>query len=138
MQETANDNPGRCFAVEAIAGEVVIVPPGWAHATISVDQKIPLTFGAWCDREYGFEYVDVRAHKGLAWFPVLDSKGVVCWERNRNYARSELIIKRPESYKSLGIVKGKSIYQLFEEDPEKFLFVPKPYLKKEVWDKFIP
>jgi glucose-6-phosphate isomerase len=37
MQETANDNPGRCFAVEASPGEVVIVPPDWAHATISAD-----------------------------------------------------------------------------------------------------
>lgn len=27
MQETANDDPGRCYAVEAGPGEVVIVPP---------------------------------------------------------------------------------------------------------------
>lgn len=71
MQETAKMNPGRCFAVYAEPGDVVIVPPGWAHATISADPKQPLTFGAWCDREYGFEYDEVRKHNGLAWYPVL-------------------------------------------------------------------
>ena len=45
MQESGQDDPGRCFAVEAGAGDVVIVPPGWVHATISADSKQPLTFG---------------------------------------------------------------------------------------------
>jgi len=66
MQEYADDNPGKCYAVYAETGDVVLVPPNWAHATISADQSQPLTFGAWCDREYGFEYDKVRAHKGLA------------------------------------------------------------------------
>jgi len=51
MQETAEDQSGRCFAVIAQTGDVVIVPPYWAHATISADPEQPLTFGAWCDRE---------------------------------------------------------------------------------------
>ena len=43
MQEHDGDDPGRCFAVEALPGQVVIVPPGWAHATISADPEQPLT-----------------------------------------------------------------------------------------------
>lgn len=39
---------------------------------------------------------------------------------------------------NLGIEKGKSIYQLFEEDHEKFLYVPKPQLKNDVWENYIP
>lgn len=74
MQESGQDDPGRCFAVEAGAGDVVIVPPGWVHATISADPKQPLTFGAWCDRDYGFEYADVRRHGGIAWFPLLTAR----------------------------------------------------------------
>lgn len=138
MQETAKDNPGRCYAVEAQPGEVVIVPPGWAHATISADSNQPLTFGAWCDREYSFDYDEVREHKGLAWFPVLDEKGNLTWQRNENYENSDLIEKKPEKYEKLGIVEGKSIYQLFEEDFERFLYVPNPELKKEVWECFVP
>ncbi len=52
MQETADDDPGRCFAVMALPGEVVIVPPYWAHATISADPVQPFPFVAWCVCEY--------------------------------------------------------------------------------------
>ncbi|MGQ8335355.1 glucose-6-phosphate isomerase family protein [Sunxiuqinia sp. A32] len=138
MQETANDNPGRCFAVVANPGDVVIVPPYWAHATISADPNQPLTFGAWCDREYGFEYDDVRAHKGLAWFPILTPGGKIEWQKNKNYADCELIIKSPEIYRQLKITPEKSIYNQFEEDKFRFMFVPYPALQKEVWKGFIP
>lgn len=138
MQETAEDQPGRCFAVIANPGDVVIVPPYWAHATISADAEQPLTFGAWCDREYGFEYDGVRAHKGLAWFPVISPEGEIEWQKNPNYLECELIVKSPEIYSQLGIEPGKSIYEQFEADPEKFLFVPQPQLVKEVWANFIP
>ncbi len=138
MQETADDRPGRCFAVIANPEEVVIVPPFWAHATISADPEQPLTFGAWCDREYGFEYDGVRAHNGLAWFPLIDENGEIRWQKNPNYLDSDLIVKSPEIYTQLGIEPGKPIYTQYEENPGKFLFVPHPQLTKEVWIDFIP
>ena len=138
MQENAEDQPGRCFAIVAGPGEVVIVPPFWAHATISADAEQPLTFGAWCDREYGFEYDGVRAHKGLAWFPLIAGNGSIEWQKNLNYAESNLIVKTPEPYTQLGLEKGKSIYAQFEEDHHRFDFVPFPDLVKEVWENFVP
>jgi len=138
MQETAEDNPGRCFAVVAQPGDVVIVPPYWAHATISADAKQPLTFGAWCDREYGFDYDAVRAHKGLAWFPVIAKNGKIEWQRNPNYLESELEVKSPDMYTQLGIEIRKSIYKQFEENTEKFLFIPQPQLIKDLWINFRP
>jgi glucose-6-phosphate isomerase, archaeal len=138
MQEKAERQPGRCFAVSAGPGEVVIVPPFWAHATISADPDQPLTFGAWCDREYGFEYEGVRAHKGLAWFPIIDDNGSISWQRNLNYSESELTVKTPEPYTQLGLEPGKSIYAQFEEDPKRFDFVPFPQQVKEVWENFVP
>jgi glucose-6-phosphate isomerase len=138
MQETAEDIPGRCFAVVAGPGEVVIVPPNWAHATISADAEQPLTFGAWCDRKYGFEYDGVRAHKGLAWFPVIAPSGEIEWQKNPNYNECDLVVKSPEIYRQLGIVPGKTIYEQFEENPEIFLIVPEPQLVKQVWTNFVP
>jgi glucose-6-phosphate isomerase, archaeal len=138
MQEMAEDQPGRCFAVSAGPGEVVIVPPFWAHATISADADEALTFGAWCDREYGFEYEGVRAYKGLAWFPVIEDKGMISWQRNLNYLESELTVKTPEPYSQLGLEAGKAIYRQFEEDPQRFDFVPFPQHVKEVWENFVP
>lgn len=138
MQEKAEDDPGRCFAVEAGPGEVVIVPPYWAHATISADPSQPLTFGAWCDREYGFEYEGIRSHKGLAWYPVIREDGSIEWHKNQNYKVDDLTFKTPESYHQFGIERGKSIYRQFEEDYERFLFVPFPALAEDKWTVFLP
>ena len=138
MQEDGDDNPGRCFAVNAGAGEVVIVPPGWTHATISANPDFPLVFGAWCDREYGFVYDKVRVHQGIAWFPVFDLNGKLKWEPNLQYTSSELICKSPEQHPELGIVPGEAIYSTFEQNPDTFLYVPYPQRKKNVWQNFIP
>jgi len=138
MQEFADDNPGKCFAVYAEPGDVVIVPPAWAHATISADAQTSLTFGAWCDLEYGFEYEKVRAHKGLAWYPLIGNTNKLSWYSNPNYKKSELIEKNPNDYGMLGVKQQESIYSQFEKDPELFLFVPKPFIKEKVWGKFIP
>ncbi len=137
MQETAQDDPGRCFAVYAGPGDIVIVPPAWAHATISADPQQPLTFGAWCDRDYGFEYDEVRAHQGLAWYPIVEEEQLK-WNANKNYQKSALIEKPPESYEYFGIKRDICIYQQYERDKQLFSFVPLPYLKKEEWREFIP
>ncbi|WP_165042737.1 glucose-6-phosphate isomerase family protein [Dysgonomonas sp. ZJ709] len=138
MQEYAEDEPGRCFAIYAKRGDVVIVPPYWAHATISANPDKPLTFGAWCDRDYGFVYDGVRSHKGIAWFPIFNNENKIEWIANPCYNPSELICKSPENYEKLGIEKGKSIYKIFEDDPDTFLYVPRPQLKEEVWKNFTP
>ncbi|MDD4797283.1 MAG: glucose-6-phosphate isomerase family protein, partial [Eubacteriales bacterium] len=138
MQQSARDNPGKCYAVRARPGDVVIVPPGWAHATISADSGVPLTFGAWCDRQYGFDYDDVRAHRGLAWFPLLDDAGNICWERNPAYQPAALIQKAPERYGRFALEAGVPIYTQFEQHPDRFDFVPQPALADDIWENFIP
>jgi glucose-6-phosphate isomerase, archaeal len=138
MQEKAEENPGRCFAVYAEPGDVVIVPPNWAHATISADPLSPLTFGAWCDREYGFEYDKVRERNGLAWYPVLKSDHSIDWVRNPSYQSTNIIVKRAGDYSFLGIRKNVPIYKQFEMDLDLFQFVSKPYLQKDNWLSFTP
>lgn len=139
MQEYAEDRPGRCYAVEARPGEVVIVPPGWVHATVSASPEQPLTFGAWCDRDYGFEYAGVRRHQGIAWFPVYNGQNELEWLPNPRYQlSSELILKKPGDYAALGIRKGLSIYRTFETSPETFRYVPDPQTRAQVWQTFEP
>ncbi len=137
MQETAHDQPGRCFAVYAREGDVVIVPPNWAHATIVADITQNLTFGAWCVRDYGFDYADVRAHKGVAWFPIVNDNQID-FIANPHYQKSQLIIKEARIYEEFQIRKGIPIYQQFVENPDLFLFVSQPQLVKEKWENFIP
>lgn len=138
MQESASNDPGRCFAVTAGPGDVVVVPPGWAHATLSVDPTSPLTFGAWCDRDYGFEYAQVRAHGGLAWYALLGDDGRLEWRQNSRYLPSGLRIGPPRDYHEFGLHKGISIYTQFENDPATMQWVSEPGRFAKEWEGFAP
>ncbi|OHX63847.1 glucose-6-phosphate isomerase family protein [Flammeovirga pacifica] len=138
MQEYAKDHPGRCYAVIGEPGDVIIVPPFWAHATISADPDNPLTFGAWCDRDYGFDYDDVRAHKGLAFYPLLNDDNELEWQKNPHYKDQKLEIKKPRIYTEFDIDPTTPIYKQYVENNQKFEFVPRPDKYKEQWLNFIP
>jgi len=139
MQETADDRPGRCFAVTARMGEIVIVPPGWAHMTINASETESMVFGAFCDRDYGFVYDDVRKHRGLAWYPVFSElNGKLSWLSNPNYEVERLTEKEPRKYEELGLREGIPAYAQFEDDPDLFTFVSRPDLYREAWDNFVP
>ena len=136
-QEYDQDIPGRCFAVEAGPGEVVLVPPGWAHCTISVDSSQPLAFGAWCVREYGFAYEGVRSHGGLAYFPIWREDQLE-FVKNPRYGESQFIHKSPRKYKEFQIQEGVPIYTQFEQSPQKFRFIVHPEEYDSLWQEFIP
>ena len=138
MQEFAADDPGRCFAVGAGPGDVVVLPPGWAHATISADPEQPMTFGAWCDREYGFLYDEVRARGGLAWYPALGPDGRLEWQPNPRYVRNRLCIGPPQDCRELGLARSMPIYAQFEANPSALQWVSEPARFKAYWKKFVP
>ena len=138
MQEFAADDPGRCFAVTARPGDIVVVPPGWAHGALSASQESPLTLAAWCDRDYGFQYDKVRARRGFAWYALLNNRGQLEWQRNPRYASRELIIGPPDSYQKLSLQKGVPIYTQFERNPETVQWVSEPARMSGVWPDFSP
>ncbi len=70
-------------------------PAGACHHFGEPDE--PLTFGAWCDREYGFEYDAVRARKGLARYPPLQDEQII-WLHNSHYIPGRLQAITPAVY----------------------------------------
>lgn len=138
MQEFAADDPGRCFATEAGPGEVVVVPPGWAHAAISADAEQPMAFAAWCDREYGFLYDEIRSRGGLAWYPVLSAEGRLDWRPNPRYIRRKLCIGPPQDYRELGLDRARPIYAQFEANSSAVQWVSDPRQYEKYWKEFIP
>lgn len=135
-QERADNDPGLCFAVSANPGDKVVVPPGWAHSVINADPANRMMFGAWCDRQYGFVYDAIRAHHGLAWFPVLDADKNISWEPNPSYQPSNLSVRTPRSYPELGLDLNTPIYEQFSANPESVQWVSQPSRVAPVWRSF--
>lgn len=135
MQESGEDEAGQCYAVHAKAGEVVIVPPGWVHATVNANINKNMTFGAWCVRDYEFDYDLVKKHKGIAFFPKVKNNEII-WELNPQYQSGTLKVMNAIRYENLQLETGKPIYTQFQEEPDRFLFVSQPDKAKKVWDTF--
>jgi len=136
-QELTSDNPGRCFAIEAGPGEHVVAPPGWAHCVINADPRERMVFGALCDREYGFVYEGVRAHRGLAWFPLVKA-GKIDWQRNPTYAHSRLEVRRARRYEELNLRHDVPLYTQFEREPGALQWVSDPQRAADAWKTFEP
>jgi glucose-6-phosphate isomerase, archaeal len=135
-QQFATDDPGKCIAVSAAVGEQVVVPPGWAHCVINADPHRRMVFGAWCDRQYGFVYDKVRAHHGLAWFPVLAGNGEIQWEANQHYRSSSLWQRNARTYPELGLNPQLPIYEQFAQNPDAVQWVSEPKMAQELWPDF--
>jgi glucose-6-phosphate isomerase, archaeal len=138
MQEFAADDPGRCFAIHAGSGEIVIVPPGWAHASVSANVNSHVSFGALCDREYGFEYGEIRKRRGLAWYALVDGSQGVRWERNPHYDAPELEVRSPSDYSRFGFSGKRPLYSQVTASFERFQWVSKPGLVGDLWRDFSP
>jgi glucose-6-phosphate isomerase, archaeal len=137
-QQNAADEPGHCLAIEVGVGEQAVVPPGWAHAVINAVADEPMVFGAWCDRQYGFEYDAVREHGGLAWFPLLDEEQRIHWEPNPRYAASRIECRPARTYPELGLDARLPLYEQFARAPETLQWVAEPARLAELWPSFQP
>lgn len=138
MQESGGDDAGNCYAVIGKPGDVIIVPPGWVHATINIDPGSSMTFGAWCVRDYGFTYTEVRRHGGIAYFPLLTEQGDISWEPNKKYTSAHLTVKSARTYEDFGLRPGVPIYQQYRENPALFEFVTQPQKFPQLWEKYRP
>jgi glucose-6-phosphate isomerase len=137
-QEFSGDDPGRCVAIQAGPGDKVVIPPKWAHYVVNADVNSKLIFGAWCDRQYGFDYTQMRAHHGLAWFPLFDASENITWERNPTYAPSTLQLRKAREYPDLHVPSQIPIYESFRRDPESVQWVSDPARYQALWPHFEP
>jgi glucose-6-phosphate isomerase len=137
-QEHIADDPGRCFAISAGPGDVVVIPPGWAHYVVNADPREFMAFGAWCDRQYGFVYDGVRARGGLAWFPIISEDLTLTWQPNSRYRPAKLVTRSARTYGDLGLRSGVPIYAQFVVEPETVGWVSDPERIAKSWNNFLP
>ena len=96
-----------------------------------------MIFGAWCVRDYGFDYDDVRAHNGVAYFPKVKDDHVV-FVKNNAYQSEDIIIKEARSYPEFHLKQGIPIYTQYEHNRDLFTFVTQPQTAAAIWENFEP
>jgi glucose-6-phosphate isomerase len=96
-----------------------------------------MVFGAWCERQYGFLYDKVRAHGGLAWFPLLKNGGIE-WQANPRYRKSSIAVRGPRSYAELGLDAKVPIYRQYQQNPEAVQWVSDPVRLASLWKTLEP
>jgi glucose-6-phosphate isomerase len=136
LQEHLADDPGRCIAIFAREGDIVVVPPAWAHQVISANPNENLAFGAWCVRDYRFEYAEVRSRHGLAWYPLLRGDAL-CWQANPLYRDRPLEFCAARQYPELGLNGSRPIYAEFECSPESLSWITTTEHGPEFWERLV-
>jgi glucose-6-phosphate isomerase, archaeal len=138
LQKVVADDPEYCVALEAGPGDLVVIPPSWAHCIINADPESEMVFGAFCDREYAFVYDDVRRRGGLAWFAQFGSENKIEWIPNPSYRRSALTIRSARSYPEFRLDRDRPIYEQFAKDPKRLQWVSEPAIYADLWENFQP
>jgi glucose-6-phosphate isomerase len=138
LQERVGEDAGRCMAIEAAPGELVVIPPAWAHCIMNADPEEEMVFGAFCDREYAFEYEEIRRRGGLAWFAQYRSGTQLEWNPNPAYTDSALEFRSARSYPELDLNPARPIYEQFTSDPNRFQWISEPAMHAEMWKHFEP
>lgn len=139
MQESVEDDPKACYAIMAETGDTIVCPPGWGHMVVNADPGAEMVFGALCDRGYaGFDYEDVRNHRGLAYYPILDDTGRLQWKRNEAYVERPLEQRGPSDYWFTRSLGSRSLYEAAVQSPDVFEPVPHPGRYVNLWRQFEP
>ena len=71
LQDSATADVSDVVVVEVSAGDKVVIPPGWAHATVNVGDE-PLAFGAVYARDARLLYEPLRRLQGMAHYVLAD------------------------------------------------------------------
>jgi len=138
LQKSVAVDPQTCVAIAAGPGDVVVIPPAWAHFIANADPDREMVFGAFCDRQYAFVYDEIRRRGGLAWFPQYADGSEIRWNANPAYAVSAISVRPARQYPELGLVAGCPIYEQFVRKPERLQWVSEPAIYAEVWERFEP
>lgn len=133
MQEAEDSDVCNCYAVYGRPGDIIIVPPGWIHTTINADTTKNMTFGAWCVRDYAFEYDKIRQKNGIAFFPLIKGSKIT-WGSNPCYQNTRLKLVEARSYPEFNLKEKIPVYTQFREEPDKFLFVADPTKTNISWE----
>jgi glucose-6-phosphate isomerase len=130
MQDSATADVKDAIVVEAGPGDKVLIPPGWAHATVNLGEG-PMAFGAVYALEARLLYEPLRALRGTAHYVLSDGS----LEPNPRYTRMPPARRlRPHELPELGIRRGRPA---LAGGLDGLAIVSRPERYLEVWDRLV-
>ncbi len=127
LQDSINDSIRDIYAIKAIKGDKVIVPPNYEHIMINATEKEAKTAN-WVCRDFGSNlYKPFRQKQGFSYFALKGEDGEIKWEKNKNYQDiPELKFIKPNQWlEKFKIDKEEEIYFLIK-DIKKLDFLKNP------------
>jgi glucose-6-phosphate isomerase len=108
--------------VQTEPGDKVVVPPGYGHISINIGNEVALSSNLQKrDLPASANYDFFNQHEGGAFYRT--EKGL---EPNSKYIINSLRIVKATEQPNMGLVKSKSLYDSFLQEPSKFGFLLKP------------
>ena len=130
MQDRATPDVGDVIVVEAGPGDKVVIPPGWAHATVNVGDG-PMAFGAVYAIEAQLLYEPLRRLQGTAHYVLADGT----LEPNPRYRSvPEARHASPHEIPEHGIGHGRPA---LAGEPGLLELVSRPERYPAVWERLV-
>ena len=124
QKNTPDGDVEETICVTAKEGDKVYVDPNWGHVTINPGSQHLVMANLVADN-FQSEYAPIEQKKGPAYFYIKNNLGEYEFVPNPNYknAPSLKLIPAEEKSHPIELEKGKTLYEMFLEDPEKFDFL---------------
>jgi len=127
LLQTEPDEDGvDAILVEAIAGDKVLIPPGYGHITINPGSTF-LVMSNWVAAGFDSVYGAIAELGGGAYFELASKEDDEQFVVNPRYQPVPRLSSRPvEDRPEFGLLRGQPMYQQFLKSPEKFEFLISP------------
>jgi len=127
LLQTVPDEDGvEAVLVEAVAGDKVLIPPGYGHITINPGPGW-LVMSNWVAEGFASLYGPIKELGGGAYFELTgngEEERLVVNQRYRPTPR--LAARQPADQPGFGLVRGRPMYFAFLESPETFAYLTHP------------
>jgi glucose-6-phosphate isomerase len=128
VQKTVNGAVQYAAAIKTQAGEKILIPPGYEHATVNIG-SVPLVFCDLISKTCENEYQVIQDHGGMGYF-VINHDGSPEFVKNPRYrSLPEIRQLRPVIKPELNITFNEYVYDLLAGNSQAFLYLDKPDTK---------
>ncbi len=126
LQNEPDEEGVDAILVEAVAGDKVLIPPGYGHITINPGPGL-LVMSNWVAQDFSSVYGPIRELGGGAFFELISEDEDDLFTVNPRYKPApRLTTRQVEDLPEFGLVRGKPMYRSFLEAPEKFACLTHP------------